>query len=132
MFDTIYEVSSLCSFTFSTVITYFEETCKREYTYLESIYNYIEKNYSNSITLDELLTVYPYSKTKLCREFKQKYGNTIFEEITKIRLRNARYLIKNFPHLSLKEISSSCGFNDLSYFCKMYKRMYNTTPKGRC
>ncbi len=69
--DTIHEISSLCSLTFSTVISYFDEACKKEYSPIEKVYNYIEENYSKMITLEDILTVYPYSKTKLCLDFKK-------------------------------------------------------------
>lgn len=81
------------------------------------------------ITLDDILTFYPHSKSKLCHDFKEKYGLTIFDALIRIRLRNAHYMIKNNPYIKLREIAKACGFNDVSYFCKMYKRYYGETPK---
>lgn len=128
--DTIHEISTLCSLTFSTVISYFDEACKKRYSPIENVYNYLEENYSKMIALEDILTVYPYSKTKLCREFKQKYKITIFEMLTKIRLSHARNMINSNPYMKLKSVALSCGFNDASYFCKMYKRMYSSSPKS--
>ena len=54
---------------------------------------------------------------------------SIFDMLTKIRLENAYYLIKTNPYLKLDYVSSLCGFNDTSYFCKMYKRKFNISPK---
>lgn len=129
--DQSHELSTLCSLTFSTVISFFDECCQKQYTDIETVYNFIENNYSKSISLDELLLFYPYSKTKLCHDFKEKYKITIFEMLTKTRLNHARYMINNNPHLKLEDISLSCGFNDVSYFCKMYKRFYNHSPKTK-
>ena len=129
VFDITREISTLCSLTFSTIISFFDEACKKEYEPIEIIYKHLEANYSKMLTLDDILLVYPYSKAKLCRDFKEKYSMTIFEALTAIRLRHAKELITNFPHISLNVIASSCGFNDVSYFCKMYKRKYNSTPK---
>ncbi len=128
--DTIHELSTLCSLTFSTVISYFDEACKKEYSPIEKVYNYIEENYSKMITLEDILAVYPYSKTKLCHDFKEKYKATIFEALTSIRLRHAQNMINANPYITLKNIASSCGFNDTSYFCKMYKQFYNCSPKS--
>lgn len=130
VFDTSHEISSLCSLAFSTVISYFDEACKKEYSTIETVYKYIEENHAKMITLDEILQIYPYSKAKLCREFKLKYNLTIFEMVTKIRLRHARYMINNYPNTRLESIATSCGFNDVSYFCKMYKRAYGFSPKA--
>lgn len=129
--DTIHELSTLCSLTFSAIISYFDEACKKSYSQIEKAYNFIEENYSKMITLDDILTVYPYSKTKLCRDFKEKYSVTIFETLTSIRLRHAQNMINANPCLTLKNIASSCGFNDVSYFCKMYKRFFGCSPKSQ-
>ena len=129
--DTIHELSTLCSLTFSTVISFFDEACKKEYSPMEKVHNYIEENYSKMITLEDLLTIYPYSKTKLCLDFKKNYKVTIFEMLTSIRLRHAQNMINENPHIILKNVALSCGFNDTSYFCKMYKRFYNCTPKSK-
>ena len=130
VFDKTHETSTLCSLTFAAVISYFEEACKKECDVIESVYKYIEENYSKMISLDDILSQYPFSKAKLCKDFKSKYGVAIFEMITSIRLRNAQYMINNYPNLKLKSIAKSCGFNDVSYFCKMYKKQYNYTPKS--
>lgn len=128
--DSITELSELCSMTFSTVISFFNEVNKKELTPLEAVCNYIEENYSRPVTMDELLTVYPYSKTKLCRDFKKAYNATVFDVLLLTRLRHARYIIKSNPHIKLKDIAKSCGFNDVSYFCKMYKKYFGATPKS--
>ena len=128
--DTIHETSTLCALIFSIVISYFDEACKKGYSPIEKVYNFLEENYSKMITLEDILTVYPYSKTKLCRDFKQKYKITIFDMLTRIRLNHARDMINLNPHIKLKNIALSCGFNDISYFCKMYKRLYDCSPKS--
>ena len=130
VFDTTHELSALSSMAFSAVISFFSEVCLKESTPIEAVYKYLEENYRKAISLDDILSVYPYSKAKLCREFKKTYNETIFEKIASVRLEHAHYMLKNFPHLNLKEISFSCGFNDVSYFCKMYKRAYGKTPKS--
>lgn len=129
IFDTVHDTSVLCSHAFSTVITYFDEVCKKEYSPVETVYNYISENYSKMITLDDILSVYPYSKSKLCREFKEMYNQTVFDTLIGIRLRHAKHMINANPKLKLKDISISCGFNDISYFCKMYKRHYGCSPR---
>lgn len=127
--DSIPEISTLCAISYYAVIAFFDEVLKKEYPPVEQVYNYIESNYSEMITLDDILTFYPHSKSKLCHDFKEKYGLTIFDALIRIRLRNAHYMIKNNPYIKLTEIVKACGFNDVSYFCKMYKRYYGETPK---
>ena len=125
----VHELSTLSSLTYSAVIAFFDEVCKKQPSPIEEVYSFIESNYSKTITLDDLLSFYPYSKSKLCSEFKAEYKMTIFEMLTQIRLKNAHYLLKSSPHLKLADIAIKCGFNDSSYFCKMYKRYYESSPK---
>lgn len=129
--DNVHELSTLCAMTFSAVITFFDEACKKEYSPIERVYNYIEANYSKMLTLEDILTVYPYSKTKLCRDFKAKYKVTLFEMLTEIRLRHAQNMINESPYIKLQKIALACGFNDISYFCRTYKRFYGCSPKSK-
>lgn len=129
--DNVHELSALCAMTFSAVIAFFDEACKKDYSPIERVYNYIEASYSKMITLEDILTVYPYSKTKLCRDFKEKYKMTIFEMLTGIRLRHAQNMINENPYIKLQKIALACGFNDISYFCRMYKRFYGCSPKAK-
>ena len=124
------ELSLLCSETYSTIISFFEEVCTKECKEIEVVHKYIFANYSKQLTLEDVLLIYPYSKSKLCRSFKKEYGCTIFDFLTATRLRHAKHLIRNHPNLKLKEISQNCGFNDISYFCKMYKNYYGNPPKS--
>ena len=124
------ELSLLCSETYSTIISFFEEVCKKEYKEIEAVHKYILTNYSKQLTLEDILLLYPHSKSTLCRAFKKEYGYTIFDFLTATRLKHAKYLIRNHPNLKLKEIAQSCGFNDASYFCKMYKKHYGNPPKS--
>ncbi len=124
------DVAPLCALTQSAVIDFFESVYKKALSPIETVYKFIETNYSEILTLDDLLKIYPYSKSKLCRDFKEKYGITVFDMITDLRLRKAHRMIKINPHVYNKEIASECGFSDISYFCKMYKKKYGVSPKG--
>ena len=83
------------------------------------------------ITLEDILTFYPFSKSKLCRDFKAEYNMSIFEKIMETRLKNARYMLKSNPDTKLSTVARSCGFSDASYFCKVYKKFYGESPKTR-
>ena len=129
--DAAHEVSHLCGLTFFAIVEFFDEAFKKQISPIEIVYNYLESNYNKMITLDDILTIYPYSKAKLCRDFKNKYSVSIFQMLTNIRLEHAKYMIKDSPHLRLKTVAALCGFNDISYFCKMYKKTYMCSPKAK-
>ena len=130
-FEMQYELSVLCVSALATVTAFFDEACKKKCSPIEMVYKYIENNYFQMITLKDILAFYPFSKSKLCHDFKREYKMTIFEKIMEIRLENARYMIKSKPNIKLSTVSSSCGFNDTSYFCKIFKKFYGKSPMNK-
>ena len=130
-YDSIHELSALCALTFSAVVAFFDEIAKKEYSPIEQVKLYLESNYMNPLTLEDLFPVYPYSRSKLCREFKETYHTTVFGMLTDIRLKNAQVLLKNFPDIKLSAVASACGFSDVSYFCRMYKKAFGHSPKTK-
>ncbi len=129
-FDGLQEFSTLSAMTYSCVIAFFDEACKKEYTPIEKVYNYLASHYSSPIILEDLLVFYPYSKTKLCTDFKNTYRKSIFDILTEIRIGHAREMLMLNPHLPLKNIAEASGYSDVSYFCKVYKKLLGTTPKS--
>lgn len=129
-FEKITSQALLSSAAYSILISFFDTAVKEECTPIEAVKNFIEVNFSKQITLNDILEFYPYSKAKLCRDFSENYGMSVFDMIIKIRLRHAKTMISNDPGIKLKIVAKSCGFNDTSYFCKMYKMMYGISPKG--
>lgn len=127
--DGAHETSTLCALTFTAVICFFEEAFKKQTTNIENVNNYLESNFQKNISLDDILGFYPYSKAKLCRDFKKTYNTTIFDKLLSVRLRHAHEMLISNNNLKLKDIAPACGFNDISYFCKMYKKMYSVSPK---
>ena len=121
----------ICSHAFSAITTFFDETCKEEYSPIEKVCYYLETNFENPISLDDLLAFYPYSKAKLCRDFKEKYSMTIFEMLIRIRLKHAQFILNSNPYLNLKSVAKLCGFSDVSYFCKLYRRFWGESPKNK-
>ena len=128
--DSAHETPYLCALAFTTVISFFEEALKKQTSYIENVKNYLESNFQKNICLEDILSFYPYSKAKLCRDFKKTYNITIFDKLLSVRLRHAHEMLISNNNLKLKDIAQACGFNDVSYFCKMYKKRYSVSPKS--
>ena len=67
------------------------------------------------------------SKSNLYRKVKAILGCTTNELIRKTRIKKAAHLLKN-SELKISEITYRVGFNDLQYFRKCFKEVYNMTP----
>ena len=128
-FENIGDSAKLSARTYSVVASFFSEAVKSRITPIEKVKKYLDANYGRMLSLQDITELYPYSKSKLCRDFSAEYGMSIFDMLTKIRLNHARIMLKSDPSVSLKEVSENCGFNDTSYFCKMYKKAFGVSPK---
>ena len=129
MLEKTKSAATLSAMLYSIISLFFHEGQRTIISPIEKVKNYIELNYQKPLTLDDILKVYPHSKSKLYRDFFNTYQMTLFDMITDTRLKHADFFLKLNPTVTLKELSASCGFNDISYFCKMYKRKYKKSPK---
>lgn len=91
---------------------------------------YIEKHFAEKLTLDAIAAYANVSVSNLCHGFKEKYGTSVFTYIMDFRLSNARNLILSEPGLQIKSVASASGFDDLSYFCRAYKKKFGNTPRA--
>ena len=85
---------------------------------LDEIYTYLQNNYINHCSLDNLSEQFYISKYYLSHEFKKKYGEGISSYITKLRINRAKELLR-FSLKNVNEIASMCGISDSNHFLKI-------------
>lgn len=91
---------------------------------------YIENHYAETITLDDIANSIHVSKSECCRCFKRAVGLTPFEYLMRYRiLQAAEMILKNDKTASsISNLASCVGFNNTSYFNKLFKEYFNCTP----
>lgn len=94
---------------------------------LKELVQWTQENLSQKITLQEAAKKTGYSKNHFCNLFKELTGTTYFQYLNTARISHACFLL--CQGLSVQEISSSCGFNNETYFIQVFKRVTHTTPK---
>ncbi len=90
--------------------------------------NYIEKNYDKTIETETLSKIYGVTAEHFCRMFKRSMGVRPFEYITGVRIRRAKEYLYGQKELSVGEISALTGFQNVSYFCMVFKRNTGMSP----
>ena len=95
---------------------------------LEKVKNYIQTNYMNDISLDNLAQYVCMSSFYLSRIFSKAYGINIKEYIIKIRMEKAKSLLIE-GNKSVKQIAGEVGYLDQNYFSKAFKKYTNISPK---
>ena len=88
----------------------------------------IFENYSKQMSLEELASLCNISKYHFARIFKEEMKMTVVEYITSYRISLADVMLKD-SEKSIEEIARECGFADISYFYRCYKRLRGTSPK---
>lgn len=95
---------------------------------LKNVLTYIRDNYDSPVTLDELAKVAGMNPKYFCRAFAQMTGRTPIDYLNYYRVEQAgeQLLLTQRP---VTEIALSCGFNDMSYFSRMFARHKGASPK---
>ncbi len=112
-------------FSYITCIDYLSE--KHNHPEIKKSLYYINQNINEDISLDSICHLINMNKSYFCTIFKKHTGKTFSEYINHRRISIAKKLIQS-SKLSLSEISFYCGFNNYSYFCKVFKRTTLATP----
>ena len=90
--------------------------------------SYIRRNYHLKLTLEKISTEVMFDRYALCREFKKITGQTIFENLNQYRCLAASEHIKN--GYSVSEAATMCGFENLSFFTKTFKKYIGVLPSA--
>ncbi|MBQ3110866.1 MAG: AraC family transcriptional regulator [Clostridia bacterium] len=91
------------------------------------VIDYINKNYMDFITLDDIASVSNLSKSHFCRQFKTEYGVTPVVYLNRYRVSVAKFLLSTTLE-SIDVIAGKTGFGDTSYFCAVFKKIEGVTP----
>lgn len=94
---------------------------------LHTARDYIDSCYYRDISLDELSAICLLNPYYLIREFKKCFSTTPHQYLISRRLTEARKMLKDGT-LSVNEICKKAGFDNVSTFCSLFKKRFNTTP----
>jgi transcriptional regulator GlxA family with amidase domain len=89
---------------------------------------FIDSNLGGKLTLENLARQFGTSPAFFVKVFKKIMGITPFEYIIEGRLTKARMLLTTTTSLSINEVASSCGFENISYFYRLFKQRFEITP----
>ena len=129
-FESITDSALLCAKAYELVGVFFATAKEDECGEIDRVKSFLEANYASALALSDILEFYPYSKAKLCRDFRQAFGKTVFEMLTEIRLEHSSIMLCD-PQAKLSDVAHNSGFNDVSYFCRTYKKHYKKSPRSK-
>ncbi|UNK17104.1 AraC family transcriptional regulator [Paenibacillus sp. N3/727] len=91
------------------------------------VVDYIHNHYHEDLKLNSLCSLSNLSRSTFCILFKEWTGRTFNRYVTDLRILQAMMILKQ-PELSVTDVCFSTGFNELSYFCRIFKKYTGISP----
>ncbi len=88
---------------------------------------YIETNLSDNLSLKNLAKINNFNDCYLSALFKKETGKTLTDFITEQRIQRANKLLASST-LPIQTIAQNCGFSDVNYFSKTFKKKMQKSP----
>ncbi len=95
---------------------------------MHKVIQYVKANYDKKITLDDVASHVYLSRSYLSSMFKEEMGESLFAYVNRIRIEKSKVLLLN-EAISLVNVGGMCGFDDQSYFTKVFKKIVGISPK---
>lgn len=114
--------------TFHKLLDVAESARVKKSCLLTKVTSFLEKNYTDRIIVKRIAKEVGMSPSYLIHKMKKDYGTKITECINKVRIENAMELMKH-TDFSIGKIAHEVGYNDHSYFTKVFKKYMGFTPK---
>ena len=94
---------------------------------LKTILSYVETHYAELITIEDMASVCFYSKSYFMKFFKESMGTGFISYLNDFRLEIAARMLL-VADTNILDIATACGFENLSYFQRSFKKKYGVTP----
>ena len=99
---------------------------RKEQMRIKELYKFIEDNYQRSITITEAAQLTNLTNAAFCRYFKKMTRLTFTEFLNQYRIDQAKKLL--FIDKNVTETCYECGFESLSYFNRIFKKIVGENP----
>ena len=105
----------------------FEYNTKHDASRVDKVISFINKNYTRQISLDEIAFFASMNSTAFCRFFKKETGKSFTKYIFDMRIGYAcKLLLMN--EMSVSQIGVVCGFETISHFNKIFRKVSGYSP----
>ena len=90
------------------------------------VVKYIDENYSQKINLDDIVSMEFITKTYFSYFWKNLSNYSFGERINYERVLKSEFLL--FQNMTISDISNKCGFSDVKYYYRNFKKWYGYMP----
>ena len=97
---------------------------------IKEITNYLDKHYTENLTLAAVAEQFHYTSAHLSRLFKKHIGINFHDHLQYLRLMNCVEMMKIHPEMQFTVIALNNGFPNIKSFIETFKRFYGCTPSA--
>lgn len=94
---------------------------------IHSAMRFMQKNYSNSVTLESVADYLKLSSSYLSNLFKKETGQNFIDYLTHIRVEQAKILLRT-TELKIYEVGYRVGYENEHYFSRVFKKVVGYSP----
>jgi AraC-like DNA-binding protein/tellurite resistance-related uncharacterized protein len=95
--------------------------------YMPKFLLYLQSNYQH-FSIDAMAEHFHLTSSYISRIFKANTGSTVIHTVMRIRLETAKNILENSSH-SIDEIAKYVGYEDTTYFIRIFRGKYSMTPQ---
>ena len=96
---------------------------------LQPVVDWMNEEYAVALSLEDMAARIQVSRYHLCRLFRTAYNTTPTRFLKEIRLRRAKEQLLQQPQLPVQQIGLGVGYEDPSYFSRVFKAQEGLTPQ---
>ncbi|MDE5801767.1 MAG: AraC family transcriptional regulator [Lachnospiraceae bacterium] len=96
--------------------------------YIKEAINYIEQNFQNNITIEDIAAVCGINRSYFGKIFRNSIGRSPQEFLMNYRMVKATELLK-LTSLSIAEVGSAVGYENQLHFSRAFKTVYGISPR---
>ncbi len=125
-------LQDLCSWTVKIIDNFIDNVFGSIYSgssyIISQSVHHINSNYMNRLTLKKLADYLHINESYLSKLFKKEMDTNFSDYLNSVRIKRSKELLKN-SDMSILDIALYVGYDNQSYFTKVFKKMTGITPK---
>ncbi|WP_304943454.1 helix-turn-helix domain-containing protein [Vallitalea guaymasensis] len=122
--EIVYQFEDICRLVIDAVS---EKNSRNKQKYYMEIKEYIEKNYSEDISLNKISSHIGLTPSYFSTFFKEQFNKSFVDYLNRIRIDKAKEMLVT-TQLSITEIGFKVGFNTIQNFMRVFKKYESISP----
>lgn len=122
------DLASTSDFEYLSVVNWEHNISGKGKEVTDKVFHFIFNHFTTEISLEQVAQVAGISKSAFSHYFKKRTGKTYSEFVNELRISHSLKLLTD-TEKNIAEICYASGFNNLSYFNRVFKKNHGQTPK---